>query len=131
MRNVCVERNEETRSFDCRVWYDDGWISSSVDFFLTDDEIAAAPNIEALVAERRGEAREKLKNAVVCLKRLLPRPEPERVWELSSSSVVVFSVSPGRFFCSSVSSNQTYGPTQVLGGQKIKFKMGLDKGNLK
>ena len=100
LQNVYVERNEEGRSFDCNIWYDDGWVSSSVDFFLADSEITAAPSIEALVAERRGEAREKLKNAVVCLTRLLPpRPEPKITisttfagWMTGVSSYVTFSL---------------------------------------
>ena len=78
LRNFYVERNEATRSFDCRISYDDGWISTHVDFAVTDDELATAPDVAVLMAERRGEAREKLKNAVVGLTRLLP-PRPREV----------------------------------------------------
>ena len=75
LRNVSVTRNENERRFDCRISYDDRWVSSSVDFAVSDDEMAAVPNIAVLVAERRGDARKKLVNAVICLRRLLP-PEP-------------------------------------------------------
>ena len=88
LRNFYVERNEATRSFDCRISYDDGWISTHVDFAVTDDELATAPDVAVLMAERRGEAREKLKNAVVGLTRLLPpRPKPEQVWGVSSIGI--------------------------------------------
>ena len=88
LRNVAIARNEAARGFDYRLSYDDDRISTHVDFTVTDAEIAAAPDANVLIAERRGEAREKLKNAVICLDRLLPRrPEPERLSVVSSFSV--------------------------------------------
>lgn len=89
LRNVSVWRNEAKCRFDCAMWYDDGWVSSSVDFMITDEELATASSVESFVAERRGEAREKLKNAVICLQRLLPpKPEPEITWITSASGSI-------------------------------------------
>ena len=107
LRNVAIARNEAARGFDYRLSYDDDRISTHVDFTVTDAEIAAAPDANVLMAERRGEAREKLKNAVVCLKRLLPsRPEPHFIL-----------VSSGSFFTSTYSGSlspiQAYGPASV------------------
>ena len=87
LRNFYAERNEAARSFDCRISYDDGWISTHVDFAVGDEELSAAPDVAVLMAERREEARDKLKNAVVCLTRLLPpRPREERVWTVVSTT---------------------------------------------
>jgi len=69
--------------------YDDGWIKTHVDFEISDGDMNAAPHAGAFFAERRGEAREKLKNAVICLTRLLPpRKLEEPVWVSGVSSIM-------------------------------------------
>lgn len=89
LKNISSVRDEAAKSTHHRLSYDDGWVKTHVDFAITDEEMAAAPHKGVFFAERRGEAREKLKNAVACLKRLLPpRPQP-KYWYANVSSMYV------------------------------------------
>lgn len=89
LHNVSVLRNEAENRYDCIIQYNDNWVSSSVNFNITDTELSVASNIESFIAERRGEAREKLKNAVICLQRLLPRPPEQKKDFTECSSVFI------------------------------------------